>query len=78
MDVHGGVGQAKGIRRGVGMKNDVFERLLRVLEVGLPLFPSSFELRQPFKLRSFVREAFLCKEGAGSDGNKPHVRDGEA
>ena len=60
------------------MPNDALERLLCVLEVRLPLFPSLFELRQPFELRSFVREAFLCKEGAGCNSNKPRVRYGEA
>ena len=78
VDVRGGVGQSEGIRRGVGMPNDALARLLRVLEVGLPLFPSPFKSRQPYKLRSFVREAFLCKEEGVCDGNKPCVRYGEA
>ena len=60
LDICGGVGQAEGVRGGVGMTNDVLERFLRVLEVGLPIFLSPVELRQLFKLRSFVRGAFLC------------------
>ena len=78
MDVHGGVGRAKVIRGGIGVPNDALERLLRVLEVGLPLFPRLVKLRQPFELRSFVREDFFCEEGAGCDGNKPRVRYSEA
>ena len=45
MDVHGGICGAKGIRGGVGVLDDALERLLRVLEVGLPLLPSPVELR---------------------------------
>ena len=60
------------------MPNDALERLLHVLEVILPLFPSPVESRQPFKLKSFVREDFLCDEGAGRDGNMPRVQDGKA
>ena len=58
------------------MPNDTLERLLRVLEVGLPLFPSLVKSRQPFELRSFSRESFLCEEGVGCDGNKPRVQYG--
>ena len=45
VDVCGGVGQSKVIHGGVGVSNDTLERLLRVLEVGLPLFSSPFESR---------------------------------
>ena len=43
MDVRGGVCQYEGIRRGFGVSDDILERLLRVLEVGLPLFLSLIE-----------------------------------
>ena len=45
MDVNGGVGRAEVIRGGVGVSNDLLKRLLRFLEVGLPLLPSPVELR---------------------------------
>ena len=51
----GGVGRAEGIRRGVGMLHDALERLLHVLEVGLPLFPSLVDSRKPLKIRLLVR-----------------------
>ena len=60
------------------MSHDALERLLRVLEVGFPLFPSPVKSRQPLELGSFLREAFFLKEGAGCEGNKPRVRDGES
>ena len=69
MDARGSIGRAEGIRGGVGMLNDALKGLLRVLEAGFPRFPSLVELRQPFELGSFVREAILCDEGAGCDGN---------
>ena len=78
VDVRGGVGQAEGICGGVGMPNDTLKRLLRILEVGLPILPSPVKSRQPFELRSLVMEAYLCKEGAGYNGNKPHVQYGKA
>ena len=78
IDMRGGIGQAEGIRGGVGVSNDALERLLRILEVGLPLFPSPVESRQTFELKFFVMEAFLFKEGAGCDGNKPRVRYGKS
>ena len=45
MDVNGGVGRAEVIRGGVGVSNDLLKRLLRFLEVGLPLLPSPVESR---------------------------------
>ena len=78
VDVRGGVDQDEGIPREVGVPNDTLKRLLRVLEVGLTLFLSPVESRQPFELRLFVREAFLCEEGAGCDGNNPRVQYGKA
>ena len=60
------------------MPNEALERFLHVLEVGLPLSPSPVESRQPFELRSFVREDFLYEEGVGCDGNNPRVQDGGA
>ena len=60
------------------MSHEALESLLRVLEVGLPLFPSLVDSRQPLKLGSLVREAFLREEGAGCKGNKSCVRYGEA
>ena len=74
MDVNGGVGRAKVIRGGVGVSNDLLKRLLRFLEVGLPLLPSPVESRQPVGIKLFIREDFFCEEGAGCDGNKPRVR----
>ena len=45
MDVRGGVCRSEGIRRGFEVTDDALERLLCVLEVGFPLFPSPVELR---------------------------------
>ena len=45
MDVRDGIPRAEGILRGVGVTDDALERLLRVLKVGLPLFPSLAESR---------------------------------
>ena len=73
-----GVGQAEGIHRGVGVPNDAPERLLCILEVGLPLLPIPIELGKLFELGTFVREALLCEEGVGCNGNKPRVRYSEA
>ena len=78
MDDRSDVGRAEVIHRGVGMSHDAIERLFRVLEVGLPLFPSPVESRQPLELGSLFREAFLCEGGAGCEGNKPRVRDSKA
>ena len=55
------------------MPDYALKRLLCVLEVGLPLLPGPVESRQTFKLRSLVREDFLCKEVAGFNSNKPCV-----
>ena len=77
MDACGGVGRDEGIRRGIGILHDALERILRVLEVGFPPLPSPFKSRQPLKLGSLVREAFLRKKEARCEGNKPRVRYGE-
>ena len=78
MDVRGRVCRAEGIRGGIGLADGKLEHLLCVLEVEFPFFPSPFELWQPFKFRSLVRESFFCKEGAVCHGNKPLVRDGKS
>ena len=55
------------------MSHDALERLLRALEVELPLFPSAVESRQSLELGLLVREAFLREEVAGCEGHKPRV-----
>ena len=45
MDVCSCICRAEGIRRGVGVADDALKRLLCILEVVFPLFPSMFESR---------------------------------
>ena len=60
------------------MSHDALESLLRVLEVGLPLFPRPVKSRQPLELGPLVKEDFICEEGAQCEGNKSHAGDSDA